>query len=136
MTNNVLFIYSMDDVYVYCTLYNDILRIAINLLETRENIKIESHSFYHIICDLFSWGSCKKKIFFEKKNPKWLIFQNRHFSKSPILKIFLWKFHGLVLGLVELIDAKGIDVAQPMADRRKQKNSLWAHVRQPNYHIG
>ena len=35
-----------------------------------------------------------------------------HFSKSPILKIFLWKFHGLVLGLVELIDAKGIGVAQ------------------------
>ena len=35
------------------------------------------------------------------------------FSKSPILKMFLWKFHGLVLGLVELIDAKGNDVAQP-----------------------
>ena len=35
-----------------------------------------------------------------------------HFSKSSILKIFLWKLHGLVLGLVELIDAKGIDVAQ------------------------
>ena len=35
-----------------------------------------------------------------------------HFSKSPILKIFLWKFHGLVLGLVELIDAIDIDVAQ------------------------
>ena len=33
------------------TLYNDILRIARNLLETRENIKIESHPFYHIICD-------------------------------------------------------------------------------------
>ena len=27
------------------------------------------------------------------------------FSKSPILIIFLRKFHGLVLGLVELIDA-------------------------------
>ena len=39
------------------TLYNAILRIARNLLETRENIKIESHSFYHIICDKFSWGS-------------------------------------------------------------------------------
>ena len=34
------------------------------------------------------------------------------FSKSPILKIFSRKFHRLVLGLVGLIDAKGIDVAQ------------------------
>ena len=33
------------------TLYSVILRIARNLLETRENIKIESHLFYHIICD-------------------------------------------------------------------------------------
>ena len=31
--------------------YNVILRIARNLLETRENIKIESHPFYYIICD-------------------------------------------------------------------------------------
>ena len=38
------------------TLYNDILRIARNLLETREKIQIESHSFYHIICDRQSWG--------------------------------------------------------------------------------
>ena len=36
-----------------------------------------------------------------------------YFSKSPILEIFSWKFLGLVLGLVGLIDAKGIDVAQP-----------------------
>ena len=48
------------------TLYNTILRIARNLLETRENIKIESHSFYHIICDRFSWGSSKK--FFKREN--------------------------------------------------------------------
>jgi hypothetical protein len=33
------------------------------------------------------------------------------FSKPPILKKCLRKFHGLVLGLVGLIDAKGIDVA-------------------------
>ena len=33
------------------TLYNDILRIARNLMETRENIQIESHPFHHIICD-------------------------------------------------------------------------------------
>ena len=57
------------------TLYNVILRIARNLLETRENIKIESHSFYHLICDKFSWGSSKKIIFFWKKNPKWPFFK-------------------------------------------------------------
>ena len=32
-----------------------------------------------------------------------------HFSKSPILKIFSWKFLRLVLGLVGLIDAKYIE---------------------------
>ena len=31
------------------SLYNVILRIARNLLETRENIKIKSHPFYHIL---------------------------------------------------------------------------------------
>ena len=36
------------------------------------------------------------------------------FSKSPNLDIFSGKIHGLVLGLVELIDAKSIDEAQPM----------------------
>ena len=30
------------------TLYNAILRIARNFLETRENIKILTHPFYHI----------------------------------------------------------------------------------------
>ena len=35
-----------------------------------------------------------------------------HFSKSPILNIILWKLHGLVLGLVGLNDATGIDMAQ------------------------
>ena len=43
------------------TLYNIILRIARNFLETRENIKIESHPFYHIICDWFSWKWSKKR---------------------------------------------------------------------------
>ena len=33
------------------TLYNVILRIARNLPETKETIKIESHPFSHIICD-------------------------------------------------------------------------------------
>ena len=34
------------------------------------------------------------------------------FSKSPILKKNLRKFHRLFLGKVELTDANGIDVAQ------------------------
>ena len=36
------------------------------------------------------------------------------FSTSPKAKQFLPKIHGLVLGLVGLIDAKGIHVAQPI----------------------
>jgi hypothetical protein len=68
-------------VSIFYTLYDVILRIARNLLETRENIKIESHPFYHVICDRFSVGS-------SKKNSKMAVFQNVRFSKSPILKIF------------------------------------------------
>jgi hypothetical protein len=49
---------------------------------------------------------------FEKQKIKMADSKKAHFSKSPILNIFSWKFHRLVLGLVELIDAKGIDVAQ------------------------
>ena len=41
----------IQELILVCTLYNELLRIARNLLETRENIKIESYSFYHIICD-------------------------------------------------------------------------------------
>ena len=33
------------------TLYNVILHIARNFLETRENIKIWTHSFYHVNLD-------------------------------------------------------------------------------------
>ena len=36
------------------------------------------------------------------------------FSKSPILKFFLPKFHELVLGSVGLFDVKGNDVALPI----------------------
>ena len=35
------------------TLYNVILRIAWNFLETRENIEISTHPFYHINLDWF-----------------------------------------------------------------------------------
>jgi hypothetical protein len=54
----------------------------------------------------------KKKSKKSKKKFKMADSKKQCFSKSPILNIFLWKFYGLVLGLVELIDAKGIDAAQ------------------------
>jgi hypothetical protein len=56
----------------------------------------------------------QKTFFFLKKKIQNGRLKKGHFPAPPILNIFLWKFHGLVLGLVELIDAKGIDVAQPI----------------------
>ena len=50
----------------------------------------------------------------KKKKSKMADSNEQSFSKSSILKKILRKFPGLVLGLVELIDAKGIDVAQPI----------------------
>ena len=53
-------------------------------------------------------NEAKKKNFLKKR------IQNGHFSKSPILKFFFQKFHRSILGLVGLIDAKPINVAQDM----------------------
>ena len=53
----------------------------------------------------------QKKFFFEKKISKW---PNEKSLFSKIFKKFSQKFHGLVLGLVGLNDAKGIDVAHPV----------------------
>ena len=69
-------------------------------LETRIIIKILSHPWYPRTFDWFSCGWRKKN---PKKNLKNWVFQNCQFSKMR-------KFQGLVLGLVGLIDAKGIDV--------------------------
>ena len=52
--------------------------------------------------------------FFEKKKFKMADSKKLSFSTSPKAEQFPPKFHGLVLGLVGLIDAKGIDVAQPI----------------------
>ena len=52
------------------TLYNVILRIAMNFLETRVMIKISIHPCCPRNFDWFSWGWSKKKKF-EKKNWKW-----------------------------------------------------------------
>ena len=94
----------MNKVNFTYTLNNNILRLARNLVETRENSKIESHLFHHI-SNLWLTGMK------QKKNSKMADFQNRRFSKSPILKNFLWKFNGLVLGLVGLTDGKSINAA-------------------------
>ena len=55
----------------------------------------------------------EKLFFFIGKKIKVANTQKKSFSKSPILKKFCLKFHRVALGLVGLIDAKGIDVAQP-----------------------
>ena len=55
----------------------------------------------------------QKKNFCSGKNQiKMADSKKLRFSKSPILKIFLRKFQGLILGLVALIDEKGIGVTQ------------------------
>ena len=63
------------------TLYNTILRIARNFLETRESIKISTHPFYHVNLDWFSWEWSKKKFFFWKKKSKMAVFQKWPFFK-------------------------------------------------------
>ena len=69
------------------------------MLETRVIIKIVAHPGYPINVEWFSW-EWRKKI---EKKIKMAESKNLRFSKP-----------GLVLGLVELIDKKGIDVDQPI----------------------
>ena len=97
--------------YHIATLYNVILRIAKNLLETRVIIKISTHPCYPRNFHWFSWGWSRKRKKIEKKRFK---MADSIFSIPPILNIFSRKFQGLVLGWVGQIDAKGIDVAQPI----------------------
>ena len=61
----------------------------------------------------------------QKKTFKMADSKKQCFSKLLILNYFLWKFHGLVLGLVESIDAKGIYVAY-MALRLSEISSKMA----------
>ena len=55
----------------------------------------------------------KQFFFVLQKNSKWPT-KKAPFPAPSILNIFSQKFHGLVFWLVELIDAKGIGVAQPI----------------------
>ena len=70
----------------------------------------------------------KKIFFFEKIKFKTANSKKGPFSKSPILNIFLWKFHGAVLGLVEFIDAKGIGMAQPILGVANKGGVVPLHV--------
>ena len=54
------------------TLYNAILRIARNFLETRENIKISTHPFYHI-----NLAILKNELFLSR--PFWMSFLKKKF---------------------------------------------------------
>ena len=85
-----------------------------------------------------------------KKISKWPTQKNWVFQPPPKAEQLPPKFHGLVLGLVELIDAKGIGLAQPIwpwdcptwAQKRPKntKNAYFAcfraYVGQPHGHIG
>ena len=98
---------------------------------------------------VFHLENIKKIFFFEKENPNGRL-KKGHFPALPILNIFSWKFHGLVLGLVELIDVKGIGMAQliwlwgcPTYAQKQAKNAFlvflgcfWAFVGQPHNYIG
>ena len=59
-------------------------------------------------------GDEAKKIFFLKKKIKMADSKELCVSTLPKAEQFPPKFHGLVLGLVGLIDAKGIVLAQPV----------------------
>ena len=58
-------------------------------------------------------GKKQNNFFFEKKIKNGRL-KKPSFSTSPKAEQFPPKFHGLVLGLVGLIDAKGINVTQPI----------------------
>ena len=74
------------------TLYNAILRIARNFLETKENIKISTHPFYHVNSDWFSWEWSKKIFFFFlKKKSKMAVFQKWPFFKIANSQNFFMK---------------------------------------------
>ena len=64
-------------------IHNVILRIARNFLETKENIKISTHPFYHINLDRLTEGPiCKifAKFFWELAILKNVVFRVGHFE--------------------------------------------------------
>ena len=80
----------MQQNYVNSTLYNDILCIVRNLVETRENIKIESHPFHHNLWLIF-FGMKQKKKFSENSlflKKKYLYLRLRHQTRKEMVFCF------------------------------------------------
>ena len=71
-------------------------------LEQNVDPSLRTNKLWHVFM-----GMMQKRI--KMANSK-----KKSFSSLSNSQYFLWKFYGLVLGLVELIGAKGIDVAQPI----------------------
>ena len=69
---------------------------------------------------VFHWYEAKKNQNGRLKKFKMAASKKPHFPALPILNISSWKFHGSVLGWLEKVDLKGID----MAVQRKLKNIL------------
>ena len=86
-----------------------------NFLKTRVIVKVLKNPCYPMNVDQFRRESSKKELFFwKKKKSKWPIKKNWVFQPPPKAEQSPPKFHGLVPGLVGLIDAKGSHVAQPI----------------------
>ena len=62
----------------------------------------------------FDWNRAKKNVFLKKKKSKMAASKKLSFSTSPKAEQFPPKHHGWVLGIVGLIDVKGINVTQPI----------------------
>ena len=98
----------------------------------------------------FHRDEAKKKFFFRKKKFKMADSKKLSFSTSSKAEQIPPKFHGFVLGLVGLNDAKGIDFAQPIRPwgclthaPKQAKNAFFVffacfrpYVGQPDDHIG
>ena len=69
------------------------------------------HTLYNWLWTDFH-GNEANFLFFLKKKFKMADSKKTHFPAPSILNIFSWFFYGLVLGLVELINAKGIEMSQ------------------------
>ena len=103
------------------------------MLETRETIKIESHPFYQIICDWFSW-EWSRCFFFQKKS-QMADSKNRSFSKLPILNIFFKNLRSLVQGVVwgfEQLDVLGLTVnlSNSLCNFTRNNSYCWAGQQQ------
>ena len=84
----------------FSTLYNVILRIARNLLETRVMIKFwPILAAQETLTDFHGDEEKEKKKKIQKKKFKMAYSKKTSFSIPPSLNIFSQKFHGLVLGL-------------------------------------